>query len=164
LDETLLQKSTDTEEADLFPVLDDPAIKAASLGTKPHEDDRVLNAFNLAVTASIADIKWREENQGLGLDAPFEEDRDPLGAEGLNTYWGTGISTPNDYSARPTDQYPANSLPVPLHSRCCPSKRFHRGSNNIGHDSRPTSMGHSVNHQQKIACGPTGSCHADSRM
>jgi len=43
---TLPQNSTITEGADQFPVLEDPAIKAMSLGPNPHKEDRVLDAFN----------------------------------------------------------------------------------------------------------------------
>jgi len=49
----------------------------------------------------LADLKGRERDQGHGLDALFREDRDPPGAEGLDSDWG--IPTHDDYGARPRD-------------------------------------------------------------
>jgi len=98
---TLPQSSTIPTGTDQFPDLEDPAIKAVCLGPNPREEDRVLDAFNRAVAASLADVQGRDRDQDRGLGDLFGGDRDPPGAEGLDSNWG--IPTADDYGARPRD-------------------------------------------------------------
>jgi len=77
------QGSGDSGPTEQFPILGDPAIKEAA---RIEQDDRVLDAFNRAVAASLKDIQGENEDPDYGINDLFRNEAGP------NDDWGT--STP----------------------------------------------------------------------